>query len=178
MKKMKWNSILIAVLYVALGIFLIVFPKTAAETLCRLVGGILVVGGVVTIVSYLMRNVSASFYRNDFVLGLIEIILGLIALLKTDMIVQLTPIVFGIIIVISGFIKMQAEIDLKRLGAKNQIPIIIMALISIVFGCILIWAPFSASVLLIFIGIGLIYSGATDLILTIWLSTKYKQYIK
>jgi uncharacterized membrane protein HdeD (DUF308 family) len=178
LKELKWNSIITAVLFTILGFVLVIYPKTAAKTLFSIIGWILLLCGIVTILTYFFRPVESSFYRNDFVIGMIEIIIGLVMAMKTTAVTELVPVIFGIVVVISGFIKLQASIDLKRLGAPSQNSIIIMALINILFGCILIWAPFSAEILMTFIGISLIYSGITDLVLTIWLSTKYRQYLK
>lgn len=178
LKKLKWNSIICAVLFIILGCILIAYPKTAAQTLCRMIGIILMIGGGVTIITYFFRPIDSAFYRNDFVIGMVEMMLGLIAVAKTKDIVSLIPVIFGIIVVISGLIKLQTAIDLHSLGASNQLPVIIMALINLLFGFLLIWAPFSPSLLMTYIGFCLLYSGITDFILAVWLSTKYREFNK
>jgi len=178
LKELKWNSVIIAVLYMVLGIILILYPGTVAKTLCILIGWFLVIGGIVTMITYAAKDISTIFSRNDFAFGLIAIILGLVALVKADQLAALIPVLFGIVVTISGFMKLQSAVNLKRAGATNQNLLLILALINILFGCLLIFMPFSQAILMTCIGVGLIYSGITDLIVTIRLSTKYKEFTK
>ena len=43
-KKLKWNLILMSVLYLALGIFLLMVPGTALNVVCYALGGVVLLG--------------------------------------------------------------------------------------------------------------------------------------
>ena len=43
-KKLKWNLILMSLLYLALGIFLLMVPGTALNVVCYALGGVVLLG--------------------------------------------------------------------------------------------------------------------------------------
>ena len=54
-KKLKWNLILMSLLYLALGIFLLMVPGTALNVVCYALGGVvLVLMGIKILVEHLM----------------------------------------------------------------------------------------------------------------------------
>lgn len=177
LKEMKWNAILRSVIYMILGIILIVFPDTTARTLCYIGGGAVVIAGVVTLITYQFRELEVRYYRNDFVVGLIEVLLGLFCIYKANLLISLLPFILGIFVVISGFCKLQNGLDVKRMGYANWYIFVLLSAANIVFGMILLWNPFTAAtVMFIIIGAGLVFSGATDLILTVLISRQMHQY--
>ena len=46
-KKLKWNLIVMSVLYLALGIFLLMVPGTALNVVCYALGGVVLLGAVI-----------------------------------------------------------------------------------------------------------------------------------
>ena len=56
-KKLKWNLILMSVLYLGLGIFLLMRPSTALNVVCYALGGVvLVLMGVKILAEHLMAG--------------------------------------------------------------------------------------------------------------------------
>ena len=51
-KKLKWNLILMSVLYLGLGIFLLMRPSTALNVVCYALGGVVLVCAAVQLVRY------------------------------------------------------------------------------------------------------------------------------
>lgn len=177
LKEMKWSAVLRSAAYFILGIILILFPDTTARTLCYIGGGAVVVVGVVTLIAYQFRELEIRYYRNDFVVGLIEVLLGLFCIYKANLLIALLPFILGIFVVISGFCKLQNGLDVKRMGHANWYVFVLLAIVNIVFGIILLWNPFAAATIMyIVIGIGLVFSGTTDLILTIMISRQLHRY--
>ncbi len=177
LKEMKWNAVLRSVIYSILGIILILFPDTTARTLCYIGGGAIVVIGVVTLITYLFRDVENRYYRNDFVLGLVEVLLGLFAIYKAELLIALLPFILGIFVVISGFCKLQNGLDVKRMGYDNWYVFVLLAVVNVIFGLVLLWNPFAAAtVMFVVIGAGLVFSGVTDLILTVFVSRQVHHY--
>ncbi|MGN1146780.1 MAG: HdeD family acid-resistance protein [Lachnospiraceae bacterium] len=178
LKELKWQSILYAALYIVLGVILLLFPETTATTLCYAVGGAAIVIGVVSVCIYLFRDVSRNTYRNDFVSGLVSILLGIFIFYKVDLIISLIPFVLGIAVVVSGFLKLQDCIDVRRMGYGNGLALFILAIINVALGIVLVLNPFSTAILLFrIIGIGLIFSGISDLVTTLYMSKKIKNYV-
>ncbi|MDE6129042.1 MAG: DUF308 domain-containing protein [Lachnospiraceae bacterium] len=179
LRELKWKAIMYAVLYILMGIVLLLFPETTKKMLCYAVGGASVVAGVVTVCIYLFRDAAKNTYRNDFVIGLAAILLGVFLIVRVDLIIVLIPFVLGIAVMVSGFRKLQDCIDVRRMGYGNGLVLFLLALISIVHGIILIVNPFHASIVLMrLVGAGLLFCGVSDLLATMYMSRKIKNYIE
>ncbi|MFR0848453.1 MAG: DUF308 domain-containing protein [Eubacterium sp.] len=57
LKQLKWNLILLAVLFIALGVVLIVWPSATMTSICYILATILVLLGVVFLIGYLRKDV-------------------------------------------------------------------------------------------------------------------------
>lgn len=179
LKELKWDALLTGVLYILLGIVALVLPETMEKTLGYMIGVVLVLAGAVSMICYLLRDAHQNYYHNDFLHGLIGIGLGIVVFYKVDIIIALVPALLGVMVLISGFGKLQDVIDMKRMEYGNWIVMLIMAVINVIFGMILIFYPNSAANLLFrLIGIGLIFSGATDCFTTLYFAGKIKRYME
>lgn len=179
LKELKWKSIMYAALYILMGLILLLFPETTATILCYAVGGASVAAGAVTVCIYLFRDAAKNTYRNDFVTGLAAVLLGIFLIVRVDMVKALIPFVLGIAVMVSGFIKLQNCIDVRRMGYGSGLGLFLLAFVSIAHGAVLIINPFHAAVVLMrLIGIGLLFCGVSDLLATIYMSRKIKNYIE
>lgn len=178
LKAMKWDALLMAVLYIVLGIVVLVLPETTAKTLGYLVGVVLILAGAVSMICYLLRDAHQNYYHNDFVSGLVGIALGCLVLYKVELIISLIPFILGLLVVVSGCSKLQDVIDMKRLDYGNWIAMLVLAIVNLALGIILICNPFKAATLLFrLIGLGLVFSGITDGFTTLYFARKIRQYL-
>lgn len=179
LKEIKWSAMLKGILYILLGVVALVIPETMEKTLGYMLGIVLIIAGGISMIGYLLRDARENYYRDDFVFGLAAIVLGIIVLLKVEVIISLIPLLLGILVVISGCAKLQDVIDMKRMNSGNWILMLILALINLILGLVLIFNPFKAAALMFrMIGIGLIFSGITDCITIIYFANKIKDYIQ
>ncbi|HOO27268.1 MAG TPA: DUF308 domain-containing protein [Lachnospiraceae bacterium] len=176
-KKMKINTFLVSLLYVVLGVIMILFPKTTMKTICYIFAGILILIGLVYTFSYFKRNIVESYYRYDLVYGLVTILCGVLVISKVDLLIDLIPIVMGLLIFGNGIIKLQHAIDLKRVDFSGWFYVLIFSLLCISIGAVLIVQPaFIAETVTMIIGISFTFSGITDLITLLLLSKKIKDF--
>ena len=167
LKQLKWNLILLAVIFIALGIVLILWPGATMKTICYLLAAMLLAIGVVSLINYLRKDISGIIYRYDLVVGLCAI------LVKVDKLTDLIPAVLGFLVTMSGIMKMQNSVDMLRLGHGTWHVAFAMAIVNIVAGIVLLMNPFEAAQILIMcLGIALVYSGITDLYVTISISRR------
>ena len=153
LKQLKWNLILLAVIFIALGIVLILWP--------------------VSLINYLRKDISGIIYRYDLVVGLCAILGGILVIVKVDKLTDLIPAVLGFLVTMSGIMKMQNSVDMLRLGHGTWHVAFAMAIVNIVAGIVLLMNPFEAAQILIMcLGIALVYSGITDLYVTISISRR------
>ncbi len=177
LKQLKWDTLLMGVLYILLGIVALVIPETMERMLGFLIGVVLIIAGAVSMISYLLRDAHQNYYHNDFLHGLLGILLGIVVLYKVDIIISLIPFLLGTLVLVSGLSKLQDVIDLKRLEYGNWIFMLVLALINVVLGLVLIFNPMAiANLLFRLLGVGLIFSGITDCVTTIYFAGKIRDY--
>mgnify|MGYP000613667884 FL=1 len=173
LKQLKWNLILLAVIFIALGIVLILWPGATMKTICYLLAAMLLALGVASLINYLRKDISGIIYRYDLVVGLCAILGGILVIVKVDKLTDLIPAVLGFLVTMSGILKMQNSVDMLRLGHGTWHVAFAMAIVNIVAGIVLLMNPFEAAQILIMcIGIALVYSGITDLYVTISISRR------
>ena len=176
LKQLKWNLILLAVIFIALGIVLILWPGATMKTICYLLAAMLLALGVVSLINYLRKDISGIIYRYDLVVGLCAILGGILVIVKVDKLTDLSPAVLGFLVTMSGIMKMQNSVDMLRLGHGTWHVAFAMAIVNIVAGIVLLMNPFEAAQILIMcLGIALVYSGITDLYVTISISRRLSQ---
>lgn len=177
LKQLKWDTLLMGALYILLGIVALVIPETMERLLGFLIGVGLIIAGAVSMISYLLRDAHQNYYHNDFLHGLVGILLGIVVLYKVDFIISLVPLLLGALVLVSGLSKLQDVIDLKRLEYGNWIFMLVLALINVVLGLLLIFHPMAiANLLFRLLGVGLIFSGITDCVTAIYFAGKIRDY--
>ena len=98
LKQLKWNLILLAVIFIALGIVLILWPGATMKTICYLLAAMLLALGVVSLINYLRKDISGIIYRYDLVVGLCAILGGILVIVKVDKLTDLIPAVLGFLV--------------------------------------------------------------------------------
>lgn len=178
LKEMKWNMMLSAALYMVLGLFMAIFPAATDHIICYLIAGIAIIIGLVNLVVYFTRNITRNYYRNDFVTGLMLIILGIFVIYKADLVIELVSFILGLCIIVSGLFKLQGALDVQRMGG-NAVLILGVAVVNVVIGILMVINPFGTiEILHRLLGVSLLFSGLTDMASTLYLSQKMHSYVK
>lgn len=178
-KEMKWDALLTGALYVVLGLVSLVIPETMEKTIGYLIGSVLIVAGAVSMISYLLRDAHQNYYHNDFYHGLIAIGAGIFVLVRVEIIIALIPFLLGVMVMISGCSKLQDVIDMKRTEYGNWIVMLVFAAVNLLIGILLIACPSeSADLLFRLLGLGLIFSGISDCVITIYFAEKIRIHLE
>ena len=123
------------------------------------------------------RGRTGIYYHNEFVFGILGIVLGAVVLYKVEIVISLIPFILGVLVLCSGCSKLQDAIDLKRLDYGSWLGLLIVAAINIILGVVLIYNPFKAAILLFrVLGVVLILSGAGDCFSTIYFARKLRRF--
>lgn len=179
LKGFQWDGLLTAVMYIAAGTVLLLFPETTAKTICYMIAIVVMAYGLMKVITYLFKGLEQNIHKNDLVIGLMCFILGLILIFKSKTVISIIPILLGILVLISGFGKLQSSIDVKRMKNGNWQYFLIIALINIGLGLVLIFNPFEAAKTLFrLVGICMLFSGITDAFGSIYMSKKLKNYLE
>ncbi|MBR2274527.1 MAG: hypothetical protein IJ873_00460, partial [Lachnospiraceae bacterium] len=95
---------------------------------------------------------------------------------RSQLVINLIPIVMGLVVFWNGVTKLQRSIDLGRTGYSGWIFVLIFALMSIAVGIVIIMQPdFIAQAVIIIIGISLVFGGVTDIITLVLLGKRVKE---
>ena len=137
-KKLKWNLIVMSVLYLALGIFLLMVPGTALNVVCYALGGVVLLGAVIQLVRYFL--VERGIFQSQLTLisGLVCLALGGFLILRSDIVVRILPIVFGLFVIFDSLGRVQSALELRRCGYGSWKGFLLLALLSVVLGVVMI----------------------------------------
>ncbi|MCR5419936.1 MAG: DUF308 domain-containing protein [Lachnospiraceae bacterium] len=177
-KKINKSIYITAGIYIILGLVMVLFPETTMKTFCLSLGLIAAGLGIINLVTYFSRSVDDSVYRYDFVSGIMLILVGIMFVVKMETVIEYIPVILGVLILLSGVIKLQHAIDLKRIDFNGWLYVLVFSLLCLSIGTVCVLQPsFIASTLVIIMGISFIFCGMTDLITLILLSKRMKQYV-
>lgn len=97
---------------------------------------------------------------------------------KVDLVIALVPFIIGLCIIVSGLFKLQGALDVQRMGG-NAVLILGLAIVNVVIGILMVINPFDSAMLLYrLLGVGLLFSGLTDMASTLYLSSKMHSYME
>ena len=170
-KKVKWSIIILAVAYMVLGVVIIISPGKTLNIFSYILAATLIVFGTINLIQYMRTDAMEVFNKYDLVIGFSSIIGGVLIIINVDKFQNIILIALGFMVMISGILKFQNSVNLMRLKASNWHITFGMAIINIVFGVILLINPFAIELFLVLLGIGFIFSGLTDIIVTLMISS-------
>lgn len=175
LKRIKTNVMVSALICVALGIILVVWPGLSVRMVCMAIGVVLVINGISRLMNFIFGRDGSIFSQMNLVMGIIITVIGGWILFQPNTIIAMIPILVGIIIVIHGINNLQQTVSLCQSRYDKWWVALLLALITIGFGVLLIFNPFVAvDTLIRFIGLFLIYDGASD----IWIMSRVSKNVR
>ena len=180
LKKIKWTSVLLAIAEIAAGVLLIMFPALSSDVICYMVGVGACIFGIISLTQYFLLSLEDSLFRNEFVIGIMSLLAGILIMVKKELIIDLVPIVLGMLIVLSGFIKLQRAVVAMRIHYDKALYYGIMGVIAIVLGLVIMFvlSPVKTQEIIFrTIGGGLVYCGVSDLITVFLLAGKFHKFV-
>lgn len=159
-KTLKWNAAAISIGSVVLGVILAGWPAIAARTVCYLLAA-----AFSYLLSYLSGRRQSLPSGMDLAIGLVLVLAALLVAVKADQIIGLIPMVMGAVFAVNGAVKLQRSLELKQVQYRGWGIVMFYAILTIGFGVLLLFNPFSAATMMVrILGIGLLVSGGTDII--------------
>jgi len=162
------NNIIMCLFELIVGILLLVDPLGFTDGIFTVIGAVLIILGLVQVLKYFRTNPQEASQGQILVIGLIFILVGVFCILKkewlTDTFSVLT-IIYGIIILFTGILKVQLTFDMLRLKNNKWFLAALNAIISIACACVVLNNPFdSTDVLWKFVAVALIVESVFDII--------------
>lgn len=167
-KKSKLLSDLWALLLLALGVFLLMYPDTAVKVVCQLIGIGMLLYGLVLVSSFLIVGTRTSYGNPNIfrvIFGVLLMVMGLFVSVRPGTIEEFAGILFAVLLFawsINQFLEMKNLIELKD---KRWWLALFGGLITVIFACVVMFAPIESNELLMRIaGIGLVYTAVCGLL--------------
>lgn len=184
LKSLKWEMVLFSLLSIVIGILMWRFPDKIVSAICLLLAGILFIMGIRFIIEYHRKDALGDFYRYELVAGIALIAGGIVVLVCMQSILSIVTYVIAIIIIVSGLMKIENALDLKRMHC-HWIPLLVFAIICILLGVWVLTMPMNhnddgtrtaGDFMIQCAGIVFAVTGLIDLITTLSVSGKIKEW--
>ncbi|MBR2812923.1 MAG: DUF308 domain-containing protein [Solobacterium sp.] len=180
LKELKWSRIITGAAFIAAGVLLCLFPEASSNVICYISGIMMIAYGVLNLILYFTTDIQKVFNRNEFAYGLLWLLGGALIITKRELLFSLVPIFLGLVIVASGFLKLQQAVTALRIQYGQAKYYFILAIVSIILGfAVMFFLSASAAQAVLFrvIGGSLIFCGLSDLVITLFLANGYSRYL-
>lgn len=170
-KKIRWDSIIIAILTITVGILCVAMPENSANVLCIVFGCSLILMGASLLIKYTAFD---HFLGGSMlIIAITMIISGIFFLVYPSTIQSIITVLFGLFIVVDAISTMADSVYCGRAGISGWWVVFIISILTTCLGVAVMFSNFNAIVM--FAGIALIVEGATRLITTLLFSHKLKK---
>ena len=175
-KKKEMRGLLVSFLIIVLSVFLILRPDQMIETLIRVIGLFVLVCGVFDFTNYFIKKDDSKMIDMGLSKGIMEICIGVLFLFKYHVLLEVFPMLLGLLIVFINVFKLQLSLNLKEVDSSNYLTGVAIASLSIVFGIIILLNPFdSLKVVVIVSGAVLLLSELANIIYSILVLRGFKK---
>lgn len=159
LKAIKKVSILISLTYIFIGYKLLSLKAKANEVVFTFLAVSLCVIGLFIIIRYLLLKINERYKRNDFVLGAIILMIGVVLLFVKELVIAFDYLILGSLIIISALTIVQDAFDGKAIGMKPVTGYMVLMVVELGIGALVLINPFKEELSFIIMGISLIICG-------------------
>ncbi len=151
-----------AILTIAFGIVLIVWPLEVTGLICRVLGVLLAIMGAVYLFGYFVDGKGILNVAG----GLLFLFLGAWIFVRPGSVAKLVPIVIGVVLLVHSLKDFQMASETKRNGSNRWLALLVLSFFNSVFGIVCICDSFGVlSVAVRMLGAALVYDGISDMVI-------------
>lgn len=158
------NNMVQAVLCIAFGLFLMIYPSITVQGIILLFGVALAVMGAAGLVSYFRQR--SVRYRDSGTLmsAVFYVIIALIAFIFPKVIAGLFSVVLGVVLILLAIVNVVRAFGLRAFGSSIWIAVLATAVLVGIGGVLIVVNPWGASMTFVLVlGATFIVNGAVDL---------------
>lgn len=170
-KRAKWDSIVIAILTILIGILCIAVPSRVADVLCVVFGISLIAMSIAVAVRYFAYGKFLG--ESLLVSAIVMLVLGIFCLIYPDTIQGILTVVFGLFIIVDSIESLADSICCAKAKIKGWIVLLVISLLTMALGVVVVFSTFET--VMIFAGCSLIIEGVRRFIVTCVFSSRIKQ---
>lgn len=166
-----WSFIFNGVIAIIYGLLALLIPKEVLELMLKYTGFLIILAGAILFVIAIARFRSKQPYGSMLTIGVILLIAGSIVTFKTTATIQVIVVVLGVWALLTGLFQLITFLSFRE-SIPNKWLVIFNILITIGFGLIMLFNPFTAArIFIIFSGILALVAG----LLYVWYGFKMKK---
>lgn len=178
-QKVIYSSIASSFLFLALGIFLMIFPGTANNVVGYILGTFIIISGINAIVKFFLNQSALRFFDFEFAFGILSILAGLLVIFNPLAFTSVITIGLGIWLIISSTIKMQYAFALRVYRSPSWILTLVIGITTLMLGLLVIFNPFEGQLLLTrVIGIFISFYAVLDIVECLLLKKDARIFLK
>lgn len=164
LKVAKTGYLVISALLILAGVGLAFFSDTFYPILGVLLGVLFLVFGIVKLAGFFSKDPYQLVFESDLVFGILYLIFGLLLLLRTERMMALFGLFFGLMLLADGLTRVRIALDARPFGIRAWWLILISAIATAILGLVLLFHPGEGTrVLTQLLGITLIVDGIMNI---------------
>lgn len=171
--KEKFSVVALSIIEIMAGILLLISPVGLTAWIIVIAGFILTVTGILKIIGYFRVSAEEAILHSSLIFGILSVLLGFWCMFRSEWFIALFPLLttlYGILILISGVVKVQWTADMIRLKKGHWQWMALSAVVTVVCAVVILRHPFAATATLwMFIGITMIIEAVIDIIAVIFM---------
>ena len=169
-KKLKWDSIIVSLLTIAIGVLCIVMPSEAGDVLLIIFGAMLIAIGATLFVRFFTTD--RLFASHIMIMAVVSIVLGVMCLVQRSALQSILTILLGLYIVIDSLSSIGDSVYLCKAKVSGWFILFLLSLLSCGLGVVVMFSTFDT--VMIFAGVSLLIEGVKRFALTLTFSNKIR----
>lgn len=141
LKKSGYTTLLTALVAIAFGIILVLYPNATFVIVSRILGATLIIMSIIKIIDYVVQKGNEDFFNNGLILGLMGMLIGVVIIIKQDLLQSIINTIIGFYIIYASLRRFSFAIRLKSLQSKAWIPMLVLAIAILICGICIIFIP-------------------------------------
>ena len=159
------NYLVDAIVLIAVGLILLLWPNGTLNTIFRLIGIGLLVLGAIKVLSFFLKKDKKDRSVISLLVGVVQIVLGIFFLSRPDVLVAFFPTVAAILLAYGAVVMIVRALKQRKNNKRSAMLALVFGIITLVLAVVILAHPvFLANVLVQAAGISMIVEGVFLLI--------------
>ena len=135
LKRTSWEDIVVAAVFVVLGILLAVKPTEMVSVISILLGAIFIIMGCLKILEYFTTEPKEDYLLT---MALVSVIFGVILILCYDVLVAIFAVILGLWMIVSGVMDFQTALVWKEVKSSFWTLTVVLSMLIIIAGIVIL----------------------------------------
>lgn len=176
LKSSKKGLIGSGIAFAALGVLMCIRPIGTAGLMCVIAGAAMMLGGLWKALGYFRKKEYGLVQRTDFAMAALQTALGALLISRPEAVVELMPVILGMVVLVNSVFQGQNAAELKALGVGSWKFHLIPAAVCALAAIGMMFNPFDSYRAVSFVlGAAFIIDGINDLLVALYLMKKLKK---